>query len=169
MLADDSSQRRFDAPPPEPLASATGFLLSWVGRRTASGFAAALRPLGLRPPQFGILNLIEAHPGITQQELVTGSLIDPSSMVAVIDELEELGLAERRKHPDDRRKHAVHLTAKGKRTLGRAREVAIEFIDEQLSPLDADERETLHLLLRKLAGAGLGAAGDSTRRVPEGR
>ena len=153
MPADDPSERRFETPPPEPLASAVGFLLSWVGRRTASGFAAALQPLGLRPPQFGILNLIEAHPGMTQQELVTGSLIDPSSMVAVIDELEELGLAERRKHPDDRRKHAVHLTAKGKRTLGRAMKVATEFIDEELSPLDADEQETLRLLLRKLAGA----------------
>jgi DNA-binding MarR family transcriptional regulator len=71
----------------------------------------------------------------------------------VIDELEELGLAERRNHPQDRRKHAVHLTAKGKRTLGRARRVAVRFADELLSPLDADERETLRLLLRKLAGA----------------
>jgi DNA-binding MarR family transcriptional regulator len=152
MSAEGPPGERFEHPPPEPLASATGFLLSWHGRRTAEGFARALRPLGLGPPQFGILNLIDAHPGITQQQLVTGSLIDPSSMVAVIDELEELGLAQRRKHPDDRRKHAVHLTAKGKRTLGRARSVATEFIEEQLSPLDADERETLHRLLRKLAG-----------------
>jgi DNA-binding MarR family transcriptional regulator len=109
--------------------------------------------VGLRPPQFGVLNLVDAHPGITQQELVAGSLIDPSSMVAVIDELEELGLAERRKHPEDRRKHAVHLTPKGKRTLGRAREAAIEFADELLEPLDSGERETLRVLLRKLAGA----------------
>ena len=45
-------------------------------------------------------------------------------MVAVIDELEELGLAERRPHPADRRKHAVHLTGSGRRMLARAREVA---------------------------------------------
>jgi hypothetical protein len=30
---------RFESPPPEPLASATGFLLSWNGQRTAHGFA----------------------------------------------------------------------------------------------------------------------------------
>jgi DNA-binding MarR family transcriptional regulator len=143
---------RFDHPPPEPLASATGFLLSWNGQRTAFLFAQALEPLELRPPHFGVMNLIEAHPGRTQQELVTDSLIDPSSMVAIIDELEEGGLAERRAHPDDRRKHAVHLTAKGKRTLRRAREVAIAFADELLRPLDAKEQETLRRLLRKLAG-----------------
>jgi DNA-binding MarR family transcriptional regulator len=46
----------------------------------------------------------------------------------------------------------VHLTAKGKRTLRRAREVALRFADDLLAPLDSDERETLRVLLRKLAG-----------------
>lgn len=142
----------FDSPPPEPLASAIGFLLTWNGRRTASGFSKALAPLGMGPPQFGILNLIDSRPGVAQQDLVSGVLIDPSSMVAVIDGLEEAGLVERRRHPEDRRKHAVHLTAKGKRTLGRARQVAEKFADDLLAPLDDDEQETLRRLLRKLAG-----------------
>src|SRR6266513_3095632 len=88
----------FDKTPPEPLASAPGFLLSWHGRRTAAAFAEALKELGLKPPHFGVLRLIATEPGSTQQELVERSMIDPSSMVAVIDELEELGLAERRAH-----------------------------------------------------------------------
>jgi DNA-binding MarR family transcriptional regulator len=142
---------RFDEPPPEPLASAVGFLLSWNGRRTAEGFAEVLRQIDLSPPIFGVLTLIDSRPGLTQRELVAGSLIDPSTMVAVLDQLEADGLAERRVHPSDRRKHAVHLTAKGKRTLGRARRLAIDYADELLAPLDEDERETLRLLLRKLA------------------
>ena len=143
---------RFDRPPPEPLASATGFLLSWNGRRTAAGFAEALEEVGLNPPIFGVMQLIAAHPGLTQRELVSDTLVDPSTMVAVLDDLEREGLAERRTHPSDRRKHAVHLTAKGKRTLERARRIATRFADDLLEPLDADERETLRLLLRKLAG-----------------
>jgi DNA-binding MarR family transcriptional regulator len=143
---------RFDAPPPEPLASALGFLLSWNGQRTAHGFAEALHPLGLRPPHFGVLNLVAAGPVRTQQELCSQSMIDPSSMVAVLDELEQLGLLERRRDPADRRKHAVHLTAKGKRMLERARGVAADFINELLEPLSERERETLRRLLRKLAG-----------------
>jgi DNA-binding MarR family transcriptional regulator len=143
---------RFEGPPPEPLASALGFLLSWNGQRMASRFAQTLEPLGLRPPHFGVMTLIEAHPGATQQQLVDDSLIDPSSMVAVIDELEGKGLAERREHPDDRRKHAIHLTQKGKRTLDRARRQAIAMTEDALAPLTGRERDTLRTLLRKLAG-----------------
>jgi DNA-binding MarR family transcriptional regulator len=142
---------RFDDRPPEPLASAPGFLLSWNGQRMAARFAQALDPLGLRPPHFGVLTLIDAHPGSTQQELVTRSLIDASSMVAVIDELEAMGLAERRRHPDDRRKHAVYLTPQGRRTLERARKVAVEMAQVVFAPLDPGELETLRRLLRKLA------------------
>ena len=144
---------RFHDRPPEPLASAPGFLLSWNGQRMAARFAAALEPLGLRPPHFGVLTLIDTHPGSAQQELVTRSLIDASSMVAVIDELEAMGLAERRRHPEDRRKHAVHLTARGRRTLERARKVAVQTTQEVFAPLDEDELQTLRRLLRKLAGA----------------
>ena len=115
-------------------------------------FARALEPLGLRPPHFGVMQLIASDPGMTQQELADRSLIDASSMVAVVDELEELGYAERRPHPRDRRKHAVHLTADGKRTLERARAVATEVAQQILAPLDGDEVETLRRLLRKLAG-----------------
>lgn len=143
---------RFDRPPPEPLASAPGFLLSWNGRRTAHLFAAALEPLGLRPPHFGVMTLIDSEPGLTQQDLADRSLIDPSSMVMVVDELEELGLAERRAHPGDRRKHAVHLSAAGRNTLKRARAAAIATAKDVLEPLDRTEVETLRLLLRKLAG-----------------
>ena len=143
---------RFDTPPPEPLASAPGFLLSWNGQRTAALFIEALRPLDLHPRHFGVMQLISAHPGATQRELVKGSLIDPSSMVAVIDELEEMGLAERRANPSDRRKHAVHLTPKGRRALERARKAAAGLADELFGPLDAKELETLRRLLRKLAG-----------------
>jgi DNA-binding MarR family transcriptional regulator len=73
-------------------------------------------------------------------------------MVAVIDELEQAGLAERRQHPDDRRKRAVHLTPRGRRTLQRARDVARQTAQEVFAPLDEEERETLRVLLRKLAG-----------------
>ena len=142
---------RFDRSPPEPLASAVGFLLSWNGQRTALLFTEALAPLELRPPHFGVLTLIDAEPGSTQQELVARSMIDPSSMVGLIDELEERGLAERRRHPSDRRKHAVYLTGAGRKTLGEARKAAIHTAQEVLAPLDEPEREELRRLLRKLA------------------
>jgi DNA-binding MarR family transcriptional regulator len=115
-------------------------------------FAQALEPLGLRPPHFGVMTLIASDPGLTQQELAERSLIDPSSMVAVVDELEELGCAERQTHPGDRRKHAIHLTTEGKRILERARAAAMQTAKDVLGPLERAEVETLRRLLRKLAG-----------------
>jgi DNA-binding MarR family transcriptional regulator len=119
----------------------------------AHEFANRLQPLGLRPPHFGVLTLIDAEPCRTQQELVERSMIDPSSMVSVIDELERLGLAQRRVDPSDRRKRAVHLTPRGRRMLERARAVAMQTAQDVLAPLDEKERQTLRALLRKLAGA----------------
>jgi DNA-binding MarR family transcriptional regulator len=139
--------------PPEPLASAPGFLLSWNGQRIARKFAEALEPLGLRPPHFGVLTLINASPGTSQRELVERSMIDASTMVAVIDELEVKGLAERRPDPADRRRRAVYLTPQGRRTLERARKAAMDTAKDVFGPLDEHELATLTKLLRKLAGA----------------
>ena len=142
----------FDTKPPETLADGVGFLLTWNGRRVNQRFARALEPLGLGARHFGVLSLIDARPGSTQQELGERSMIDPSSMVVVVDELERRGLAQRRVHPADRRKREIVLTDAGREMLGRAREAAEHSVDETLSPLDAEERETLRVLLRKLAG-----------------
>src|SRR5262245_6929099 len=143
---------RFEDAPPEPLASAPGFLLSWNGQRMAWKFAATLDPLGLRPQHFGVMTLIDSEPGLAQQQLVQRSMIDPSSMVAVIDELEKMELAERRRHPEDRRKHAVYLTPRGERTLQQAREAAMKLAQDVFAPLEPAELETLRRLLRKVAG-----------------
>jgi DNA-binding MarR family transcriptional regulator len=113
---------------------------------------SALADIGLHPREFAVMNVIEADPGQTQQGIALASDTDPSTMVATLDALEERGLAERRPHPDDRRKRAVHLTAKGKRTLARGRELADKVGEETFAPLDEQERAELNALLRKLAG-----------------
>jgi len=97
------------------------------------------------------MTLIGADPGLTQQELAARSLIDASSMVAVVDELEELGYAERQLHPGDRRKHAIHLTSDGVEILERASAAAMETAKGIFEPLTAAEIETMRRLLRKLA------------------
>jgi DNA-binding MarR family transcriptional regulator len=138
--------------PREPFASFTGFLLAWAGQRSMKNFAAALQPVGLDPRQYTVLFLVADEPGLTQQELAQRSSVDPSSMVAIMDDLEARGLAERRPHPGDRRKRAVHLTADGRRALERAVGAIAEGQMRLQEPLDAEERETLRTLLRKLAG-----------------
>ena len=130
----------------------TGFLLNWVGARSRERFAQAMDALGLRPQQFAAMVVIDANPGMAHQDLVEASEIDPSTMVAMLDALEQSGLAERRTHPTDRRKRALHLTAKGKRKLADARGAAKSVGAETFATLDPAEFAELHRLLRKLAG-----------------
>lgn len=135
---------------PATLTRSSAFLLARIGVTTRERFGALLEPLGLRPKVFGVLTIIAARPGVSQHQLGASLGIDPSSMVAFLDELEAAGLAERRVHPDDRRARRVHLTAEGKATLRRARARAGALEDEVLAPLSPPERELLHELLLKL-------------------
>ena len=138
--------------PPDALGDYTGFLMNWCAVRSRGTFARELEAVGLRPPQFAVLSVIDAEPGLTQQALVEATGIDPSTMVQLLDGLEQAGWAERRPHATDRRKRAVHLTKQGGAVLLRARKAATTVGEATFAPLAPEEREQLHALLRKLAG-----------------
>jgi DNA-binding MarR family transcriptional regulator len=127
-----------------------GFLMLWIGRNSSARFAKALAPLNLAPPQFGLLNVLQASEPMSQHELGKSLGIDPSTMVALIDELESRGFVERRRRPEDRRAHSVHLTDEGRAVLARGRRVAARMQEKLLARLDPAEREELTRLLGKV-------------------
>jgi DNA-binding MarR family transcriptional regulator len=135
------------------LSKHTGFLISRMGLVAQRQFAAKIAAVGLTPRLWGALNVLDHEGEISQQHLGRSVGIDPSSMVATIDELEAKGLVERRRHPTDRRAHALHMTELGRTTLAQARKLAAAAQDELLAPLDESERELLHALLLRLAVA----------------
>jgi DNA-binding MarR family transcriptional regulator len=142
-----------DGPIPGELGVFPGYLLARLGESSRRRFHRALEPEGLHPRHFGVMTMVAAQPGLSQQELHEKTAIDPSSMVAVIDELEALGLAERRPDPDDRRVRTIFLTALGQEKLERVRALAGQLQREFFQALSAEERRTLHGLLLKLAGS----------------
>lgn len=131
----------------------TGYLISRVGFYAQRQFSARLAELGLTPRMWGALNVLEAEGAMTQQELGRSIGMDPSTMVSTIDELESKGLVERRRHPTDRRAHALHVTDEGRATLARGRGLAAEAQGQLLAPLDERDREVLHDLLLRVAEA----------------
>ena len=132
----------------------TGFLLRRIGHATFERFAPATAAYGLHPMHFGMLNVLEADSPIAQHELARRTGVDPSSMVARMDVLEEQGMVERRRRPDDRRAYEIRLTERGRQTLVELRGVATGITEDLLGPLDEGERKTLHELLTRVA-AGL--------------
>jgi DNA-binding MarR family transcriptional regulator len=131
------------------VAEFAGQLFFRLWRASHTRTAAALQTLGLTPALFGLLNVLGAHEGAIQQEIGSAMGIDPSTMVSLIDELEDAGLARRRPHPKDRRAREVRITPKGRRALEQARRLVLRVEDEVLQGLTAAQRSELLALLRR--------------------
>jgi DNA-binding MarR family transcriptional regulator len=138
----DNKKRGFSQP---------AFLLAQVGAHAASKFTDRLAALELTPPDAGILRLLRAANGISQQELSGKLGIHPSRLVAVLDGLEEKGLVERRANEDDRRQYSLRLTERGAQALEQVGQVARQHQDALLAALSREERERLAELLTKIA------------------
>jgi DNA-binding MarR family transcriptional regulator len=138
------------APPPESVS----FFLAMLGADAMRAFAERLAPLDLHPRQFGLLRQVAAAEGRSQQALAESLRIPKSRMVALIDDLEERGLVERRPNPTDRRARALYVTAKGRTLLARAIALAIEHERALTADLSPSERAQLIGLLRRLPMTG---------------
>lgn len=141
------------ARPPRELVSSTSHLLKRLGWSIKERSLEAFEGSGVSPMHYGVLVLLEEDPRETQNMIADALGYDRSHLVGLLDELEEAGLIERRRDPEDRRRHLVSLTAKGKTALTRLRAIATQVEDEFFAPLDADQRATLHALLLRLAAA----------------
>lgn len=153
--ANDSSARAFPTRPrPWTAASLNDpvFLLGKIGNRATKLYAEALRPLDLRPRHIAALRFIADREGASQRELVDGLWSDSSSVVTLLDEFEERGLAERRRNTKDRRAYAVYLTPQGFQVLHDALELSGQVQDAIMEPLGQADRERLLELLVQIVG-----------------
>jgi len=131
------------------VAEFAGQLFFRLWRASHTRTVETLNSIGLTPALFALLNVLGAREGAIQQQLSSDMGIDPSAMVKLINELESVGLAERRRRPGDRRAWQVSITPKGRRTLERARRFVAQVEDDVLGGLTAADRRQLLTLLRR--------------------
>jgi DNA-binding MarR family transcriptional regulator len=139
------------AAPARGLSRRASFLLVQLGAQRHRRFAERLAPFGLHPRHFGMLNHLAANEGQSQQALSRALGIHRSATVALVDDLERRGLAERRPDPADRRAYTLYLTRSGHELLAELQRVAQEDEAELLDALDASERAQLISLLQRVA------------------
>ena len=136
--------------PGELVASATS-LLKRLGFAAKEGSMKAYEGTGLHPYHHAILLVLDEGSAETQGSIADALGYDRGQLVGLLDELEEQRLIERRRDPEDRRRHLVRLTSDGKRALKQLRALSKEIEKEFLAPLDDRERASLHALLLRLA------------------
>ncbi|RSN55376.1 MarR family transcriptional regulator [Amycolatopsis sp. WAC 04182] len=124
-----------------------GALLDHVTRRIRLRSESVLAPLGLRTRHLVALTVLRDLRGCSQQDLAKTLEMDSTNVVGLLNDLESANLIERRRSPEDRRRHIVELTDVGAKQLAKAEFALAAVEDEVLGALDKDQRETLYTLL----------------------
>jgi DNA-binding MarR family transcriptional regulator len=141
-----STDTRASAPPGIAQQWPT-LLMIKLGRITAHRFTEALEPFGIRPRHVAALIELRDRGELTQQSLCGQLHLDPTNLVAILNELEERGYATRRRDPEDRRRHLVEVSRKGIAVIDKVSEVMDGVEADLLEGLEPAERVQLEGLL----------------------
>ena len=136
-------------PIPPSLADRAGALLTIAARTGQELAGKRLAPMGLTVRLCGVLILLAKGP-ISQQELGEQLGIDRTTIVELIDELEQRGVVVRRRNSADRRSYALVLTPKGRAFQKRASKAFEDAADEFFDALKPSERQLLSDMMRRL-------------------
>lgn len=132
------------------LSDLVGYHLRRATNVVVADFARALSDTGIRQVLFGVLSVVERNPGINQGSVGKGLGIQRANMVALVNELVERGLVDRRVSAEDRRAFALSLTDEGRRVYADCLARILAHEDEVLSGLETRERNRLIALLSRI-------------------
>lgn len=135
---------------PDELLDKSGFLLVRLAMGFKTRAIAELENAGYSQYHYSVLAVLGEQPRRTQATIAAALDVDPSQLVGILDALEDRKLIDRQRDPDDRRRHVVSLTAKGRNQLVRLRGLIDAMEDELFTPLDATTRRQFHETLLKL-------------------
>lgn len=135
---------------PNPMESRLGYLLKHAQAELARTSAAALAPHGVDGHELAVLVVLSGEDPLSQVDAAGRLGVDRTTMVSLIDGLEDHGLVERRRSPRDRRKNIVQLTPEGRDCLHRAEKARRAAERRFLAPLDEELATSLVRALQVL-------------------
>lgn len=147
--------------PTSALSSRLGYLLKHAHLRYAEASAQALARFGVDGRELAVLAVLAADRPLSQTEAAGRIGIDRSTMVALVDALEDKGLVARRRSEHDRRRNTVQPTEHGQKVLSAAEAARAEAEGRFLATLSDADAEHFLRALRTLAGVA--EAGDAEK------
>lgn len=145
-----STPHRADQPP-EPRPDSLGYLIKHVYLRYSELSAQALAPYAVNGRLIAVLRTLAAHEPAPQGEVAKHMGVDRTTMVALIDELQDKGLVQRHQDPDDRRRNVIVLTETGGDVLRRSLQAMQDTERRFLAALSPHEAELFRKALQALA------------------
>jgi DNA-binding MarR family transcriptional regulator len=131
-------------------APATCLLIAQLARVMRRQIEGAAAPLGMRPRELLALQHLRDRGPAAQQALVGLVGVDATNLVAILNNLEDAELIERRRDRADRRRAIIELSARGNEVLAELDQSLQRLDDTVLVVLTATEREQLNTLLARI-------------------
>ncbi len=127
-----------------------GRMLSTIGKGYLHLLRLKLQHLDIDRNYYALI-LIERQDGIiTQKELALLLDSDKVSIVRIVDYLAKNGYVQRKRKTDDRRKHSLNLTSKGRLAIPEIKESFAEINDIVLNGLEKQQIAELTQTINKL-------------------
>jgi DNA-binding MarR family transcriptional regulator len=103
--------------------------------------------LGVTRAQWKVLFKLTRIPGLRQVELADMLELEPITLCRIVDRLEEAGLVERSRDPDDRRAWRLHVTAKAQPLIEKLQAVGAELVEQAFGGIDPKDIEIARRVL----------------------
>lgn len=136
---------------PEELRANTLFLIARLGYAIKARVLEEFEEAGFNLYEYSVLATLAEGACEAQATIADILQLDRSQLVGILDNLEQRGLIERRRDPNDRRRHRVSLTPDGRREFGKLRATVRKVDAAILEPLDEAARKSLHNALLTVA------------------
>lgn len=111
---------------------------------------SALEPIGICPPHYGILIILNEKPDYNQLKLGEELGFDKATMVKLIDELEKKDFLNRITHSTDRRQKLIVMTEKGRKSLEKAKKISKSLEEKLMSYITKEEEVILKKVIPEL-------------------
>jgi len=106
--------------------------------------------LGVTRAQWKVLFKLTRTPGLRQVELADMVDLEPITLCRIVDRLEEAGLVERSRDPEDRRAWRLHVTAKAQPLIDKLQKIGAELVEQAFTGIDPQDIETTRKVLARV-------------------
>jgi len=141
-------------PPGQGKRGETGYLAYLLRQAQAAArltLERALAGLGVTPPQFVVLTMLKAYPGLSGADLARVALLTPQTVGVIIRNLERDGAIRKTPHPVHGRLLQWTLTRRGLTLLDKCRRHAMALERRLVAGLSATGQVTVRRWLSKIA------------------